>query len=67
MKEEKLETPYFLLHEEKLERNILELKAALKVYWNNYEIGYSCKTNSTPWIMKYMKKYDIKMEVVSDN
>lgn len=62
-----IKTPFFLLHEDKLEKNILDLKEALEKYWNNYIIGYSCKTNSLPWIMKYMKKYNINMEVVSDN
>ncbi|EPB8187135.1 TPA: hypothetical protein ACY4RU_001653 [Clostridium perfringens] len=36
-----------------------------KKYWNNYIIGYSCKTNSLPWILNFMRKNNCFAEVVS--
>lgn len=63
---EKLQTPYFLIKEAELKNNIDTLEKALKKYWNNFKIGYSCKTNSLPWILSYIKNMGHEIEVVSD-
>lgn len=61
-----LKTPYFLIKEKELKNNIEDLERALKKYWNNFKIAYSCKTNSLPWILNYIKEKDCNVEVVSD-
>lgn len=61
-----LETPYFLVKEQELNSNINGMKEALKKYWNNYKISYSCKTNSLPWLLSYLKNSMLNIEVVSD-
>lgn len=62
-----MRTPYFLIHEFKLEQNISKLKNALQQYWRNYIIGYSFKTNALPYLLAYMKKKGLFAEVVSEN
>lgn len=62
----KIETPYFLINERELNGNIKELEKALEKYWNNYKIGYSCKTNSLPWVLNHIKSKGHNLEVVSD-
>lgn len=64
---EKLKTPYFMIKEKELKDNIENLHKALKETWGNYIIGYSCKTNSLPWILKFMQNNDCYAEVVSDS
>lgn len=59
-------TPYFVINEALLENNAKELKRALHKLWPNHKIGYSYKTNSLPWIIKYMKNQGFYAEVVSD-
>lgn len=61
-----IKTPYFLIEESELEKNISDLREALEKYWSNYIISYSCKTNSLPWILNYMKNKGVSLEVVSD-
>ncbi|CAM5184319.1 Diaminopimelate decarboxylase OS=Ureibacillus acetophenoni OX=614649 GN=SAMN05877842_104134 PE=3 SV=1 [Ureibacillus acetophenoni] len=46
---------------------MLNLKNALRKYWNNYIIGYSVKTNSLPWLLEYFKDNGCFAEVVSDD
>ena len=53
---ENLKTPCFIINRSELESNINSMHKALKKYWNNYIIGYSCKTNSLPWVLNFMKK-----------
>ncbi|RUL55180.1 pyridoxal-dependent decarboxylase [Lysinibacillus antri] len=60
-------TPYFLIEEEELSTNLSQLKSALEKHWDNYIIGYSFKTNSLPWLLKYFKKNGLYAEVVSDD
>jgi len=62
-----LETPYFLIDKKELIKNIDNLKSALKKSWDNYIIGYSFKTNSLPWLVKYFKNSGFYAEVVSDD
>lgn len=61
-----MKTPYFIISEEKLNLNIISFKNALKELWPNSELAYSVKTNSLPWLLEYLKKYDVMAEVVSD-
>ena len=63
---ENLNTPCFIINKEELEKNIDELHTALKINWDNYIIGYSFKTNSLPWIIKFLKENNVYAEVVSD-
>ena len=50
-----MQTPYFLIHKNMLDEGVEKLKSALQKYWPNAQIGYSFKTNSLPWVVKYMK------------
>lgn len=60
-----MKTPFFLISREGLQKNINAFKNALKHYWPNSEIAYSIKTNSLPWLLKYLKKEDVFVEAVS--
>lgn len=61
-----MKTPYFLINEAEINKNVNEFKAALKKYWSNSVLAYSVKTNSLPWILEYMNKSAVLAEVVSD-
>lgn len=62
-----LETPCFIIDEKALTNNIRDLHKALKDTWGNYIIGYSCKTNSLPWVLNLIKNKNCYAEVVSDH
>ncbi|WP_036174396.1 pyridoxal-dependent decarboxylase [Ureibacillus massiliensis] len=62
-----LVTPCYLIDENELNNNVLNLKNALNKYWNNFIIGYSVKTNSLPWLLDYFQKNNIFAEIVSDD
>lgn len=62
----KVNTPYFVIKKSELDKNIYDFKSALKKYWPNSDIAYSIKTNSLPWILKYMNSQGILAEAVSD-
>lgn len=62
----KLDLPCFIIDKKELTINIRELHKALIKNWNNYIIGYSCKTNSLPWVMKFFREEGCYAEVVSD-
>ena len=62
---ENLNAPCFIINKEELNNNILGMESALKKYWNNYIIGYSCKTNSLPWVLNFMRENNCFAEVVS--
>ena len=64
--DDSIRTPYFLIHEDLLESNILDFKAALQKEWPNSVIAYSVKTNSLPWILDWMNRHGVYAEVVSD-
>jgi len=66
MIERQLNTPSFIIYEDKLNNNLIELNQALSATWCNYIIGYSFKTNSLPWIIDFMNKKGIYAEVVSN-
>lgn len=62
-----MQTPYFLIHKNMLDEGVEKLKSALQKYWPNAQIGYSFKTNSLPWVVKYMKDQGFCAEVVSED
>lgn len=64
--EENLKTPYFIVYEKELLKNIDGFKEGFNELWKNYKIAYSVKTNSLPWIIKYMNSKNVLAEVVSD-
>jgi len=61
-----LKTPFFVIDKKKLDDNILNFKVALEKIWPNSRLAYSVKTNSLPWLLKYLRTQDIMAEVVSD-
>ena len=61
-----MQTPYFFIHEDELNNNVLGFNNALKKHWPNSVLSYSVKTNSLPWVLKYMKEHNVYAEVVSD-
>ena len=61
-----MKTPYFIIHKNILDKNINDFKNALNSLWKNSFLGYSVKTNSLPWLLKYIKDNDGYAEVVSD-
>jgi diaminopimelate decarboxylase len=61
-----LNTPSFIICENTLNKNLVELNQALLATWGNYSIGYSYKTNSLPWIIDFMNKKGCYAEVVSN-
>lgn len=61
-----MKTPFFLIEENKLNDNIDDFQSALKNFWPNSQLAYSVKTNSLPWLLKYLKNRNVFAEVVSD-
>lgn len=62
----KQKTPCFIVDEQLLDENFAEFKAALARHWDHSIVGYSCKTNSLPWILHHLSRQGIYAEVVSD-
>lgn len=62
-----MKTPYYLIHKEVLDEGMEKLKQAAADYWPNTVIGYSFKTNSLPWVLRYMKAQGCYAEVVSED
>ncbi len=65
MRFENLETPCFILDEDILSKNYQNLEESFKKEWDNLIIGYSYKTNSLPWLIRWMKQKGALAEVVS--
>ena len=61
-----MKTPYYYIKEKDLLFDIELLENNLKEYWGNYIMGYSVKTNSLPWLLKYLLGKGFYAEVVSD-
>ncbi len=61
----KIQTPCYVLEEDKLLHNIKTFKEALNNRFNNNILGYSVKTNSTPVLLDYINKEGCYAEVVS--
>ncbi len=60
-----MQTPYFVIHKEKLDSLMEELRNALNKHWPNSVTGYSFKTNSLSWLIRYMEEAGYYAEVVS--
>lgn len=61
-----MKTPYFLIHQDILDKNIVDFQSALDEIWPNSNLTYSIKTNSLPWLLKHLHSRGILAEVVSD-
>ena len=64
---EKMKTPYYIIDLQILEHYWHMLENSLNVSWGNYQVGYSFKTNSLPWLVKYVKEKGAFAEVVSND
>lgn len=67
MKHDDIVTPCYIVKKEVLQEGIDLLHDALDTYWSNYICGYSFKTGSLPWAVRYMKENGFYAEVVSEN
>lgn len=65
--ERNLATPYFVIDEPILKRYYHMLTSSLQENWGNYQVGYSFKTNSLPWLVQFVKKNGAFAEVVSED
>lgn len=64
---EQLQTPYFVIDEPVLQQYYDMLTDSLAQNWENFQIGYSFKTNSLPWLVSFVKKNGAYAEVVSQD
>lgn len=62
-----MDYPFYVIHQKKLESLIGKLKNAYQLYWPNYQIGYSYKTNSLPWVICFVRDQGCFAEVVSED
>ncbi len=62
-----LQTPFFLIDQNKLDSNFYRLEKALDDHWGNFVIGYSYKTNALPWVAAHFNDLGCYAEVVSDD
>ena len=62
-----MKTPYFVIDKPILDRYYSMLTDSLALSWGNYQVGYSFKTNSLPWLVNYVKDRGAFAEVVSDD
>ena len=62
-----LQTPYFIIDEEILQKYYDMLTDSLTQNWNNYLVGYSFKTNSLPWLVSFVRRNGAYAEVVSED
>lgn len=60
-----LQTPCFIFDPMEFERSVKGFQDALKSHFSNAIIGYSVKTNSTPYAMKMAGEIGVYAEVVS--
>lgn len=61
-----MNTPYYIIGEDKLGNTLELFRLALKQYWPNSRLAYSVKTNSLPWLLEYLRSFGVMAEVVSD-
>lgn len=59
-------SPLYIFNEDDFVDNYTKLKSAFTSEYENYNIGYSYKTNYTPYICKIIKELGGLAEVVSD-
>lgn len=57
---------FYIFKENKLASNIDEFKNAFRIYYNNVKLGYSVKTNYTPYVIEQAYKKGTYIEVVSE-
>lgn len=62
-----MKTPYFLIHESELKQNVECFQRAIETHWPNAVLSYSVKTNSLPWLLRYLRELGLHAEVVSDD
>lgn len=62
-----LETPCFIFDEEELRRSVVGFQSALKSHFNDIVVGYSVKTNSTPYCVHKAMEHGAYAEVVSND
>lgn len=60
-------TPFFVLEIPVLLEELSKLKEAIKTYWSNTIIAYSVKTNSLPYLAKFLCGHGVYSEVVSQD
>ena len=65
MKQE-VQTPCYVIDNKALDKNISDFVDALKTAWPNSQLAFSVKTNSLPWLLKYLHTKKVFAEVVSD-
>ena len=63
----KLETPCFVIDSNIINGLVSDLKTAVHKYFTQSIIGYSFKTNNTPFVIKHMKEMGLYAEVVSSS
>lgn len=66
MEQNELRTPCYIIHERQLTSNLLDFQEAIGQVYGRGIVGYSFKTNSTPCILKCVKRCGCYAEVVSD-
>lgn len=62
---EKIESPAFIINKKTLDNNIKNIKNGCNDLNNKVIIGYSLKTNPTPFLIKYLVENNLYIEVVS--
>jgi len=63
----RFKTPFFLIDTDELNYLLNTMSIAFSAAWSNLEIGYSFKTNSIPWLLKWFSKQGVSAEVVSSD
>ena len=61
----RFDTPFFLIDSSVLEKKITEFKCLFSRSKFNYKLYYSVKTNYTPFILKFLNKMNVGLEVIS--
>ncbi len=61
-----IETPYFLINRDLLQQNTDTFIEGMQCNWERVKLSYSVKTNSLPWILRFMNQKGVMAEVVSD-
>lgn len=59
--------PHYVIHQQTFQTLLDDLRDALKIYWPNFSIGYSYKTNSMPWVICFCRDHGCLAEIVSDD
>lgn len=60
-------TPFYYIDKQSLDNAYNDLEQAISQFWPKSVVGYSFKTNSLPWVVKYMQGRGSYAEVVSDD